>query len=134
MHRRSNSPGHRWIAGIVSAILFWLVAAAGGPGAASPFAAANAAPPIPHSGGMDGSQPPSTRYLVNPNRHAVVSAAKADEGLGLGHGGGPDPAILPDATALAETAAARPFVAVARHAPRHHAASGYNARAPPALI
>ncbi|WP_157173573.1 hypothetical protein [Pseudaminobacter salicylatoxidans] len=134
MYRRLNHPSDLWIAGILSAIFFCLVVAVGGSGGSWRVATPNVVPPIPYSGGMDVSHQPSTRFLVNPNRHVVVSASKSDKGLGLDHGGGPDPAILPDEIALPENFSEKQFVAVVQHALNINETSGYHARAPPALI
>ena len=134
MYRRPNQPGDRWIAGILSAIVFCLVVALGGSGGSLRAATPNVVQPIPSSGGMDVSHQPSPRFLVNPNRHAVVSASKSDKGWVPAHGGGPDPAILPEATAPREYVAERLFVAVVQNALNGNETRAYNARAPPALI
>lgn len=123
MYRRLNTPSDLWIAGILSAIFFCLVVAMGGSGGSWRVATPNVAPSIPYSGGMDVSPRPS-----------ILLASKSDKVLGLDHGGGSDPAILPDETALPENVSGKRFVAVAQHAPSGNETSGYNARAPPALI
>lgn len=134
MDRHLNRPSDRWIAGILSAIFFCLVVALGGPGGSLRVAAPSALPPIPYSGGADVSHQPSTRFLVNPDRHVVVSASKSDKGWAPGHGDGPDPAIPSAGIALPEYATEMHFVAVVQHALNGDETRGYNARAPPALI
>jgi len=134
MYRRLSQSSDRWIAGILSAIFFCLVVALGGSGGSLRGATPNLVPPIPYSGGTDVSHRPSTPFLVDPNRHAVVSVSKSDKGWAPGHGGGPDPAILPEAIALPESGAEKHVVAVAQHALNGDGARGYNARAPPTLI
>jgi hypothetical protein len=83
---------------------------------------------------MDVSHQPSTRFLVDPSRHVVVSASKSDKGWTLGHGGGPDPAILPEEIAPSEYVAEKHFVAVVQHTLNGEETRSYNARAPPTLI
>lgn len=134
MYRRLNHPSDLWIAGILSAVFFCLVVALGGSGGSSRVATPNVFPPIPYSGGMDVSHQPSTRFLVNSNRHIVVSASQSDKGAGLGYGGGPDHAILPDEIQLPEHFAEKHFSAAVWHALTGDESRGYNARAPPALI
>jgi hypothetical protein len=83
---------------------------------------------------MDVSHQSSTRFLVNPHRLVGVSASKSDKGLGLDHGGGPDSGILSGEIALPENVSEKQFVTVVQHALNGNETSGYNARAPPALI
>ena len=133
MYRRLHQPGDRWLAGILSAIFLCLVLALGGSAASLRAAAPTGVSPAPVSGRMDGSHQPSTRFLADPHRPVVVSAAKSDKGWAPGHGDGADPAILPEAIALPRYPAERRFVAAIRHAPNGREPRGYNARAPPAL-
>lgn len=134
MYRRLNRRGDSWVAGILSAIFFCLVVALGGSGGSSRVATANVVSPTPHSGGMELSHQPSTRFLLTPASHAVASASKSDKGLGLDHGGDSGSAILPDEVAPFEHFSEKQFVAVVQYAPNGDENNGYNARAPPALI
>jgi hypothetical protein len=134
MHRRSSPPGNLWIAGILSAIFFCLALAFGGSGGSWQIATPNGVPPARSSGGSDVSHQSSTRFLANSNRHAVLPAPKGDKGLGLDHGGGLDPAILPGEVVLPASFSEKQFITVVQHEPNGGATSDYNARAPPALI
>jgi hypothetical protein len=129
MYRRPNRLGNLWIAGILSAIFFCLMVAGGG---SWRIVNSNVVSPMPYSGGTDVSHQPSTRFLVSPDRHVVVSTS-SDKILGLDHGGSPGSAILPDEAALPDVTE-RPFVSGVQHALSGNGNSGYNARAPPALI
>lgn len=134
MHRRLNHPAQLWIAGLLSAIFFCLVVAFGGSAGSWRAGSANIVPAAPHSGGMDGSHQPSARFLVSPNRHAVLSLSESDKGPGLDLGGDPGSATVPYETARLEQLSDKPFFTAARQARRPDGTSGYSARAPPALI
>jgi len=134
MDKRLNHPGNLRIAGLLSAIFFCLVVALGGSGGSWRVATPDVVPSIPYSGETDVSHRPSTLFLVNPNRQAVVSASKSDKGLGLDHGGAPHPAIAPDEITLPEYLSEKQFATAVQQALNGTETSGYNARAPPTLI
>lgn len=134
MNGRLNHRGDLWLAGILSAIAFCLVVALGGSGGPWRAAAANIVTPVPHSGGMDVSHQPSTRFLLNSGRQVVVSVSKSDKGLAPDLGWDPHSALPPGETELLEYTPEKPFVSLVQHALKGKETSGYNARAPPALI
>lgn len=134
MNRRLNHRGDLWLAGILSAIAFCLVVALGGSGGSWRAGTTYVVGPIPHSGGMDVSHQPSIRFLLNPGRKVIVSASKSDKGLAPDLGWDPHSALPPSETALLEYTREKPFVSLVRRALNGEQASGYNARAPPALI